>query len=448
MKVHASNPRYFSDDSGKAVYLTGSHTWNNLQETEGLLPQDPCPWEFPFDYHKYLDWMHEHNHNFMRLWNFEHAAFFCEHSNVPKFYPNPFARTGPGYAKDGSPRFDVSQFNKDYFHRLRQRVQLACDRGIYVSVMLFQGFSIYLAGSPDKENPWDGHPLNRENNINGFDGDPENTGVGHLVHTLQNPAITALQENFVARVIDTLNDLDNVLYEIANEARIESVDWQYHMIDFIKRYEANKPKQHPVGMTGVMDYNVGWGRFAYLIDSPADWISPARGDGGGDWLNDPPAADGRKIIISDTDHLWGEGGDRAWVWKSFCRGINPIYMDNLKNTHESHGTVWDQEGARKAMGDTLHYAERMDIASTAPSVDISSTGYCLTNEKEYLVYNAGSLNSTFTVDLAPGKYTFEWFDPAKHAVGETGMLESKGGRQVFHAPFIFNSDAVLYLISR
>jgi len=445
LKAHASNPRYFSDDSGKAVYLTGSHTWNNLQEVEWpLFPVDR--WEFPFDYHKYLDWMHEHNHNFMRLWNWEHTAFFHDFSNVPRFYPNPFARTGPGNAKDGLPRFDISRFDDGYFHRLRQRVELACDRGIYVSVMLFQGFSIFLTGSPDKENPWDGHPLHRENNINGFDGDPENTGVGHLVHTLQNPAITALQESFVARVIDTVNDLDNVLYEIANEARIESVDWQYHMISFIKRYEGDKPKRHPVGMTAVMNMNEMVGKIDYLIDSPADWISPGCACGWGDWLNDPPAADGRKIIISDTDHLWGEGGDRAWVWKSFCRGINPIYMDNLKDTHESHGTVWDQKSARKAMGDTLRYAERMDLASTIPSVDISSTGYCLANEgKEYLVYNAGSLNSTFTVDLAPGKYTFEWFNPAEHTVEGTGTLESKGGRQVFQAPCIFNSDAVLYL---
>ena len=90
-------------------------------------------------------------------------------------------------------------------------------------------------------------------------------------------------------------------------------------------------------------------------------------------------------------------------------------MDNLNDTHESHGSVWDQEDARKAMGDTLHYAERMDIASTIPSVDISSTGYCLINEgKEYLIYNTGSINSTFTVDLVPGKYNFEWFNPEKH----------------------------------
>ena len=30
LRVHPSNPRYFADGSGKAVYLTGAHTWNNL----------------------------------------------------------------------------------------------------------------------------------------------------------------------------------------------------------------------------------------------------------------------------------------------------------------------------------------------------------------------------------------------------------------------------------
>ena len=32
LRVHAQNPRYFADGNGKAVYLTGSHTWANRQE--------------------------------------------------------------------------------------------------------------------------------------------------------------------------------------------------------------------------------------------------------------------------------------------------------------------------------------------------------------------------------------------------------------------------------
>ena len=32
LRVHPENPRYFTDGSGKAIYLTGSHTWSNLQD--------------------------------------------------------------------------------------------------------------------------------------------------------------------------------------------------------------------------------------------------------------------------------------------------------------------------------------------------------------------------------------------------------------------------------
>ena len=88
--------------------------------------------------------------------------------------------------------------------------------------------------------------------------------------SLTNPAVTALQEAYVREVIDTVNDLDNVLYEIANETEERPASqWQYHMIDFVKQYEGAKPKQHPVGMT--VPYP---GSDDQVFDSDADWISP------------------------------------------------------------------------------------------------------------------------------------------------------------------------------
>ena len=85
------------------------------------------------------------------------------------------------------------------------------------------------------------------------------------------------------------------------------------MIRFVKQYEAKKPKQHPVGMTSC-----GYGGAddtEALLQSPADWISPSPARD--DYKTNPPAATGAKVILSDTDHQWGVGGDRAWVWKSF-----------------------------------------------------------------------------------------------------------------------------------
>lgn len=44
-----------------------------------------------------------------------------------------------------------------------------------------------------------------------------------------------------------LNDLDNVLWEISEEAPSNSTAWQDHMIALLHSYEAGKPMQHPVG---------------------------------------------------------------------------------------------------------------------------------------------------------------------------------------------------------
>ncbi len=71
--------------------------------------------------------------------------------------PHPWSRTGPGKALDGKPKFDLRQFNDDYFTRLRERVKAAGDRGIYVAVMLFEGWGIQF--SPDA---WRHHPFHPE----------------------------------------------------------------------------------------------------------------------------------------------------------------------------------------------------------------------------------------------------------------------------------------------
>jgi len=49
LRADPKNPRYFTDGSGKAVYLTGAHTWANLQD-QGRT--DPPP---QFDFDRYLD---------------------------------------------------------------------------------------------------------------------------------------------------------------------------------------------------------------------------------------------------------------------------------------------------------------------------------------------------------------------------------------------------------
>jgi hypothetical protein len=55
LRHNPANPRYFTDDSGRAIYLTGSHTWATLVDIQG--EGDPV-----FDWLGFLDMAQAHGH--------------------------------------------------------------------------------------------------------------------------------------------------------------------------------------------------------------------------------------------------------------------------------------------------------------------------------------------------------------------------------------------------
>ena len=144
LAVSSTNPRYFTAAAAPAaaVYLTGSHVNNNLHDGLGMgidCPQEPER----FDFDAYLELLTERGHNFIRLWRWEQFRGQLAQANVHFcMTPQPWPRTGPGSAKDGKPRFDLSAFDQSYFDRIRERVLAAGRAGIYASVMLFEGFSL------------------------------------------------------------------------------------------------------------------------------------------------------------------------------------------------------------------------------------------------------------------------------------------------------------------
>ena len=71
-------------------------------------------------------------------------------------------------------RFDLRRFDPAYFRRLRNRVLAAKARGIYVSVMLFEGWGLQWQG----DWRWRSHPFHAPNNVNGIEGDANDDGSG------------------------------------------------------------------------------------------------------------------------------------------------------------------------------------------------------------------------------------------------------------------------------
>jgi Family of unknown function (DUF6298)/Putative collagen-binding domain of a collagenase len=426
LRVLRSNPRYFTNGSGRAVYLTGSHVWWNLVGSRTWKVDCERGRVEPFDFGQYLDRLAWHNHNFVRLWTIE-LTRWEECGETVTVSPQPWLRTGPGVALDGLPKFDLRRFDPAYFQRLRARVRAAKARGFYVSVMLFEGWGLQWQG----DWRWRSHPFHGPNNVNGVEGDADGDGSGIEAHTLAVPAVTRLQDAYVRKVLDTVNDLDNVLYEIANETGVYSTAWQYHMIDLVKRYQRRKGKIHPVGMT----FQHAHGNNQALFRSRADWVSPF----GLRYLSDPPPGNGRKVVIQDTDHQCGGCGDQTFPWRNFLRGLNPIYMDSMDDEPRKNAI-------RSALGQTRRYAERIDLARAQPSVTLASTGYALASPgREYLVYQPDG--GPFSLDLRATRasYSVEWFDPGRDRTSTGGAVA--GGAVLTFTPPV-DGQAVLYLKRR
>jgi hypothetical protein len=485
--VSKNNPRYFAVQSGngdeRVVYLTGSHIWNNFHD--GLGPGAACS-DKPEqnDYDAYLKFLSARGHNFIRLWRWEQ---FRSQAAGGQFHlcmtPQPWPRTGAGSAKDGKPRFDVSTFDPAYFERLRSRVIAAGNAGIYVAVMFFDGWGLHLSPPPDHV---EGHPFHAANNVNGIS---LTSILDHQVLPLD-PRVQALEEAYIRRVVDTVHDLPNVLYEVSNESSGggsvdanflgflgfkepqewgDSTAWQYWVIDYVKRYERERGYEtHPIGMT--MQFPVADQTKVNdpLFASRADWISPgyddemfrnglhpmAPGSPPSRWFDDPPPSTGAKVVITDTDHYAPGKGDALWAWKSFLRGHHPILMDFgiIDVVHPLDASLGVPpfefyEPARYAMGDTRRYADRMALAHMVPRGDLTSTRFALANPgSEYLVLQPADIGAAFTVTLSAGTYSAEWFSVNdRKTVAADAVTAERDGAVSFQPPFGATGPCVLYL---
>jgi hypothetical protein len=408
LRVHPDNPRYFTDGNGEAIYLTSAYAGNILQDQGNIS-------KVVFTDHV----------NYLKAHKINLAKFVIRDrtQNNGVVSPSIYARTGPGLASDGNLKFDLNQFNPEFINRLRSRISYLENNGIYVVVMFFNGLDVRFSSG------WANSAYNRNNNINGIDGDTNGDGVGNEVQTWPlSSAIEQIERARIRKIIDEVNEFDNVIYEVCNEAYEGSEDWQYWVINEIRKYQATKPKQHPIGMT----VESPGGDNQEIFSSNADWVSPDF------YRTNPPAADGSKIIISDSDHWHPLQMTSNQVWEAFTRGLHPMSIERTSATDWSLNLFEVHDNMKY----TQDYANKMNLKDITPRNTLSSTTYCLANPgQEYLVYQPGS--GSFTVNLSANTYDYEWFNPNTGQVAKTGTITVGNGNRSFTPPF--SGKAVLYI---
>lgn len=463
----SSNPNFFMRPDGKVIVLSGTQTWDTMQNTsESSTPE-------VFDFTAYVNFLSAHGHNTTILW----------HKDLPKYcnwgadnggstwYMTlwPWNRNGGPGAGDGGQKFDFTSSNPAFYTQLLARVQQLEAAGIYPIVELFDGLG--LTNNRCGSNV-DGYPFSAGNNVNGIADD---TALSSMTMTSQN-AILDTQDAYVKRVIDTLHAEPGVLWEISEEAPCASTYWQAHMVSLVHSYESSTyGVNHPVGYPTL---NISCGSDSTLYDSNADWVAPKN-------VVSPTSSCGSgspacKVNLNDSDHsyfgMWTatQQAQRQWVWENFANGNGLLYMDpyliwwSSGNRNDCDGGVRPanavcttpvnsatsyQENIRRNLGYVATYGNtKMNLANDTPHPSLCQTGYCLANNvssgAEFLVYFPYGGSNWVNLSAQNGKdLSVLWMDPSTGNTTAGTYTATSSTQQTFTPPSGFSSDAVLLLTS-
>jgi len=233
--LHPENPRYFLYKGKPLVLVTATEHYGAVLNRN-------------FNYVTYLDEAADKKATLSRCF-----LLFRELESMPKNphspckplpgeYAAPFKRTGPGYATDGFLKFDLNQWDKEYFERLHGFLTEAGKRDIIVELTLFS--------NTYSDPVWNLNPLNIKNNVN---------GVGDIAWqdytSMKDQAVFEKQRAYVRKIVREVNGYHNFYFEICNEpfgdlpghvAVAEVAAWHDALRRDIREEEAHLPKKHMI----------------------------------------------------------------------------------------------------------------------------------------------------------------------------------------------------------
>lgn len=255
----------------KGKKLAGSHTWNTVQPFNGKTTP-----------------LSKLVGNFTRLWTVETRGAVLSSSS--------WGSKSSGLVKVGLvPWKKTGELNKRFYNRLATVVRKAEAKDIVTGVVLFENaFTSYFPGG------WDNHPFN---------------GLGPRsaaeVHT-RGPW-NKYQRAHVKKVINTLEDFDNVIYEVGNELNSNSVPWfQTKVVEWVKKF-TNKP----IGVSYASGLKRSRGKTQdWITGTGADWSAPQGGERipgfKGHYVFDTDHASALRSNVSGLRNAWSRG-DSLWL---------------------------------------------------------------------------------------------------------------------------------------
>jgi hypothetical protein len=231
IRLHPENGHYFEWRGKPTILVTSGEHYGALLNLD-------------FDFVRYLSALEKDGLNHTRVFSGTYREQrgghgIADNTLAPEKgrYLSPWKRSDqPGYFHGGN-KFDLREYDPEYFHRLRELLTEAEKRSIVVEFTLF--CPLYTDGE------WDVSPFNVRNNVNGIGNWPRDETM-----TLKHPEVVKVQEDFVRKVVRELNEFENLYYEICNEPYQRNVpaDWELRMLEALREAQRDLPRRHLISL--------------------------------------------------------------------------------------------------------------------------------------------------------------------------------------------------------
>jgi len=460
ISLFPENPHYFLFNSKPTMLITSAEHYGAVVNKK-------------FDYKAYFDWLGSYGLNYTRIY----PGYLTEppdkwlKGNSLGLRPDeiimPWKRSNePGYAMGGN-KFDLDQWDEEFFTRLRDFIEAAAKKEIVVEICFYNA---------QYDDCWPLCPLYYKNNIQGV-------GNCHFndAQTMDHKDLVTKEAEYVAKITREVNAYDNVILELCDEPIINGTPlekagkWLDYMIAIITNTEKNLPKKHLVAqqvegpLNGPCDFScdtrISVVTCQYDYRASGEQLGGLRGIDYKYNLMKP-------IELNETYYypLWYTGdsvGDsRVEAWEFIVGGGSAFNHLNGQYTNENpSGNTPDNRKVCYSLKVLKEFMSSLDFVKMTPGRKFVTGGIpadaiyrgmswpgnqyalyihhsrCTKDSSAYTVV-PGNYRHDIILSLQEGKYRAEWVDPVTGIIKPADMADIGSGKKKLTTP-VYSIDIAL-----
>jgi hypothetical protein len=454
IKKHPDNPHYFMYKGKPLVLITTDQHYGAVINLD-------------FDYIPFLDRLREFGMNLTRIYPGGYIEMKDQYTRgnplgpAPDRYILPWKKSDEPGADEhlGRYKYDLNQWDDNYFKRLKDFVYQASVRNIIVEIAFFNGMY---------DDRWMAQPLFHTNNI-------QEVGTCDFKQftTLADKKLVRYQADYVKKIASELYKFDNLIYDISDEPEMqhrESRDWNSMLLDALIIVDHYRHLYGETANSASPDFT-GDERTSWI---PTEYISPMELTLDNDYSDNKPIVDVETAYYSYWYGADPVGESRAESWYGMVGGLAgfiQLNSDFSTSNPSAKGTgtidtILPQKRVLMNFMKSLEFVkmEKFTLFSVSDTT-VLARGIAESG-KQYAIYlfhgsrkweewpqgpTASRLNvvkgwftDTIKINVPQGKYKIDWINPVSGFIIGSDKQEINGGELILATPRYF-TDLVLRL---